>query len=122
MHIDWDLANHGLENVLSSDHLEAILEEANLGSVSQLMAIANTEKQHTTTEEHVNAIEAIDDLLAINSSIIGEESNQNQANNGPTQSEIDNILNGQPQVVINPVKDVSDGFLQSEPLCNNTVD
>ena len=34
IHFDWDLPPHGLENALSKEHLEAILEEADLVSVS----------------------------------------------------------------------------------------
>ena len=127
IHVDWDLSNHGLENALSSDHLQAILEEANLGSVSQLMAISNSNNK---------AHEAIDDILAVvygnpatdqpvtDQPVSAYQQNDEEAQQqqGLNPSEIEQILNNQPQVVINPINtDFKDGFLQSSQSTDQPV-
>ena len=115
IHVDWDLPSHGLENALSKEHLEAILEEADLGSVSQLMALENTAADSASNDEQLALNGAIDGLLEIlpdgnsgpNLSYLSENDIEiiGKGPNLPefTDKDIQDILHNQPQVVITPI-------------------
>ena len=99
---------------MSKEHLEAILEDADLGSVSQLMALENTAADSASKDENSALNGAIDGLLEIlpdnsgpNLSSLSENDIEiiGQGPNLPgfTNQDIQDILHNQPQVVINPI-------------------
>ena len=93
------MEQHGLQHCLSSDHLEAILEEASLGSVSQLLAITNADSKPQ---------DSVDDLLAIANASSGNATEN--PNLDLTPSEIKNIIDNQPKVVISPLSKPNDNL------------
>ena len=114
IHADWDLPPHGLENALSKEHLEAILEEADLGSVSQLMALENTAAGTASNDEQLALNGAIDGLSEILPDNAGPNRSSLSENDikmigqeiklpGFTDQDIQDILHNQPRVVINPI-------------------